>query len=72
MVAATFEKGYTSMEKRRKAVFWAVLLSETSHLFCCVLPSVFSVLSLLVGVGMISNMVVITETMAMAGHIIYP
>jgi len=25
-----------------------------------------------IGVGMISNMVVITETMAMAGHIIYP
>ncbi len=44
------------MEKRRKAVFWVVLLSETSHIFCCVLPSVFSIMALLAGVGMISVM----------------
>ncbi len=44
------------MEKRRKAVLLAVILSETSHLFCCVLPTIFSVLSLFVGIGMISVM----------------
>lgn len=38
-------------EKMQKGIFWAVLLSETGHLFCCVLPSVFSVLTLLSGIG---------------------
>lgn len=33
---------------------WAVVLSELSHVFCCVLPTLFSVLSLLAGLGMIS------------------
>lgn len=43
-------------DNHRKAIVWAVLLSESSHVFCCVLPTVFSVLSLLSGAGMISVM----------------
>lgn len=43
-------------EHHRKAIVWAVLLSEGSHIFCCVLPTLFSVLSLLSGAGMISMM----------------
>ena len=31
-------------------------MAETSHVFCCVLPVVFSVLSLMSGVGLISTM----------------
>lgn len=44
------------MERIQKGLFWAVVLSETSHVFCCVLPTVFSALSLLAGIGMISAM----------------
>ena len=32
---------------------WVVILSEVSHVFCCVLPSAFSILTLMVGLGMI-------------------
>lgn len=32
---------------------WAVLVSECSHVFCCVLPTVFSILSVLVGLGLV-------------------
>lgn len=42
------------MERIQKGIFWAVIASEASHVFCCVLPTVFSTLSLLAGVGMIS------------------
>lgn len=40
------------MDKRSKAIYWTVLLSETSHVFCCVLPIIFSLLSLLSGAGL--------------------
>lgn len=42
--------------RRRKAIVWAVLLSEGAHIFCCVLPTIFSLLSLLSGAGMIAVM----------------
>lgn len=42
------------MQKTKNTIFWAVILSETGHVFCCVLPTVFSVLSLLAGLGMVS------------------
>lgn len=41
------------MHKHRKKIYWAIIASESSHVFCCVLPTVFSVLSLLVGAGLI-------------------
>ncbi len=44
------------MERIQKGIFWAIILSETSHVFCCVLPTLFSALSLLAGLGMISAM----------------
>ncbi len=44
------------MEKYKKTVFTALILSEASHIFCCVLPTLFSVLSLLSGVGLVSVM----------------
>ncbi len=42
------------MEKIRTGIFWAITLSETSHVFCCVLPTLFSLASLLAGVGIVS------------------
>ena len=33
-----------------------IIASEASHIFCCVLPTVFSIASLLAGLGMISAM----------------
>lgn len=42
------------MEKIKNAVFWTVLASETGHIFCCVLPTLVSILSLLSGLGLVS------------------
>jgi len=41
------------MKKLQKTLNVAILATETSHVFCCVLPTVFSLLSLLAGVGLI-------------------
>lgn len=43
-------------DKLHKSVFWAVALSEGSHVFCCVLPTLFSVFSLLAGLGVVATM----------------
>ena len=40
----------------RKGILYSVIASESIHIFCCVLPTVFSVLSLLAGMGMIAVM----------------
>lgn len=38
--------------KRLQGIFsWVVVLSEMSHVFCCVLPSIFSLLTIMVGLG---------------------
>lgn len=44
------------MKKINKGLFWTVVASESIHIFCCVLPTMFSVLSLMAGVGMIATM----------------
>ncbi len=44
------------MEKFQKKLYWAIIASETSHVFCCVLPTLFSVLSLLAGFGLVAAM----------------
>ena len=38
-------------EKKQDKIFWAILATETSHVFCCVLPTLFSLLSLLTVFG---------------------
>jgi hypothetical protein len=35
-------------------LFWAIVVSETSHVFCCVLPTLISLFSLLAGLGLMS------------------
>ncbi len=42
------------MERLRKPLIWTIILSETTHIFCCVLPTLFSLASLLVGAGLIA------------------
>lgn len=39
----------------QKSLTWAVILSETSHIFCCVFPTVFSLLGLLAGLGIVGT-----------------
>lgn len=41
------------MERLHKALGLAILASETSHVFCCVLPTLAGVFSLLSGLGVI-------------------
>jgi hypothetical protein len=42
------------VEHLRKPLIWTIILSETTHIFCCVLPTLFSLASLLVGAGLIA------------------
>jgi len=44
------------MYKHRKTAFLAFIASEGIHIFCCVLPTLFSGLSLMVGIGYLSAM----------------
>lgn len=44
------------MQKLQKTIVTAVLMSEISHVFCCVLPILFSVFSLMAGMGVIGVM----------------
>ena len=43
-------------EKHQKRLFWAILATETSHVFCCVLPTLFSLASILTGLGVLATM----------------
>ncbi len=55
--------------KRVQGIFsWVVVLSEVSHVFCCVLPSIFSVLTVFVGMGVIGVMPVWMESTHHAMH----
>ncbi len=40
-------------EKLQNTLYTAILASEASHVFCCVLPTIFSILSLLAGIGIV-------------------
>lgn len=44
------------MKRHQKTVFMALILSEGTHIFCCVLPTLFSLFSLLAGLGLVSAM----------------
>ncbi len=41
------------MQKLQTFINWAAVSSEISHVFCCALPTLFSVLALLSGMGII-------------------
>lgn len=41
------------MSKKKNALFIGIIATEISHIFCCVLPLLFSVLALLAGLGLV-------------------
>lgn len=43
-------------EKLQKPLLWAVVLSESSHVFCCVFPTLFSLMGLLASFGLVIAM----------------
>lgn len=47
------------MSKLRKTVTISIVLSEIGHVFCCVLPTIFSVLTLLAGAGLLASVPVL-------------
>lgn len=55
-------------EKVEKRIFTAILVSELSHLFCCILPTIISAMSLLSGLGLITTMPGILITVHEALH----
>lgn len=55
--------------KRLQGLFsWVVVFSELSHIFCCVLPSVFSIMTVLVGIGVLGAVPVWMDGMHEAMH----
>lgn len=56
------------MQKIKKTILMSVIASESIHVFCCFLPTIFSVFSLLAGFGMIATMPHFMET---AHHLIH-
>jgi len=42
------------IKKMQRVTSWFVVLSEVSHVFCCVIPSIFSILTILAGMGAMS------------------
>lgn len=44
------------MQRIQNFIYWACVTSEISHFFCCGLPMVFSLMSLMSGLGMIATM----------------
>ncbi|MCC7304663.1 MAG: hypothetical protein IT558_00220 [Alphaproteobacteria bacterium] len=40
------------MQKRQQTILWAIILSESSHIFCCVLPTLFSLFGILANIGL--------------------
>lgn len=44
------------MQRIQRFIGWACVSSEVVHVFCCGLPMVFSLLSLLSGIGLIASM----------------
>ncbi len=44
------------MQKIQRTLNIAIILSETSHVFCCVLPTLVSLASLLAGIGVIGSL----------------
>lgn len=44
------------MQRIQSFINWACVTSEVSHIFCCALPMVFSLLSLMSGLGLIAAM----------------
>ncbi len=45
-----------NIKKAQGTLSWIVVVSELGHVFCCVLPSLFSILSIMIGMGLIGGM----------------
>lgn len=46
-------------EKLQHRIAWTVILAESSHVFCCVLPTIVTLISLLSSVGLIAQVPVV-------------
>lgn len=44
------------IKKHEKKVLWTIIVAEGSHIFCCLVPTLFSLLSLLSTFGLIITM----------------
>jgi hypothetical protein len=51
------EKGNVmNIDRVQKPLGWAIIISETSHVFCCIMPTIFSIVSLATGLGLLAAM----------------
>src|SRR5690606_14732462 len=44
----------TKQSPMKKPLFGIIILSESMHIFCCVLPTLFSLMGLLAGLGVVA------------------
>lgn len=42
------------MPRLQSTLFWTIIMSETMHVFCCLLPTVISLISLFGGIGLLT------------------
>lgn len=59
----TGKTAHMNIERIQKSLGWAIIATETSHIFCCILPTLFSLLSFAVGIGMIAAMPASLDTL---------
>lgn len=50
------KREFMNIDRVQKSLGWAIVASETSHVFCCVLPTLFSLISLAAGLGLVTAM----------------
>ncbi len=51
------------MQRLHTALHWAVVVSAASHVFCCILPTVISLFSIMAGFGILSALMPAFEHM---------
>ncbi|MCB9989676.1 MAG: hypothetical protein H6868_10160 [Rhodospirillales bacterium] len=50
------------MERVQAALHWMIVVSASSHIFCCVLPTVIGMAGLLTGMGFFSGLMPVYES----------
>lgn len=44
------------MKRIQTTLHWVIVASAASHIFCCVLPTLFAIISFITGIGMFSGL----------------
>ena len=56
------------MKKMQSTLSWIVVGSQVGHLYCCVLPGIFSIMTLLTGMGLVGALPIWAEELHHVMH----